>query len=179
MPELAGAVVFEVDHPATQAYKRARIGGRRPEARDVRFVPLDFERGTLQGALRRAGHDEAAATLWLWEGVTPYLGREAVRATLASVAARSAGRSRVAVTYGTPRASPLGPSFVRVALLGFRAVGEPIVGLLEPEDMHEELARAGFRVVDDTAPADWAARYGGERRRLLLLDERLAVAVRP
>jgi hypothetical protein len=44
--------------------------------------------------------------------------------------------------------------------------------------MQAELERAGFRVVDDIAPPEWAARHGGGRRRILLIDERLAVAVR-
>jgi methyltransferase (TIGR00027 family) len=177
LPELAGALVFEVDHPSTQAYKRARVEAREPAARAVRFVPVDFERDDLGAALARAGHDASARTFWLWEGVTPYLPLEAVRATLRTVGERSAPASRVAVTYGTPRASVLGERFVRAALLGFRMVGEPIVGLLEPAAMHAELERAGFRVDADTSPQEWAERYGGARRRVLLLDERIAVGV--
>jgi O-methyltransferase involved in polyketide biosynthesis len=110
--------------------------------------------------------------------VTPYLRVPAVRATLQIIAARSATGSRVAVTYGTPRASSLGPTFVRAALVGFRLVGEPIVGLVDSEAMHAELAGAGFRVVDDTAPVEWSARHGGPRRRVLVLDEHLVVAQR-
>jgi len=177
MPELAGAVVFEVDHPSTQAYKRARIGARAPAARDVRFVAVDFSRDALGDALARAGHETAARTFWIWEGVTPYLPRDAMRATLAAIGARSARESRVAVTYGTPRGSKLGAAAVRVALLGFRALGEPIVGLVARDAMHAELADVGFRVLDDVAPDEWKVRFGGRRRRLLVVDERLVVAV--
>jgi methyltransferase (TIGR00027 family) len=177
MADLAPVQVFEVDHPSTQAFKRARVGCRRPTARDVRFVAVDFARDDLGDALADAGHDAQAPTFWIWEGVTPYLPREAVRATLGAVANRSAAHSRIAVTYGTPVGSPLGPTAVRVARVAFRAMGEELVGLITLDDMHAELAMAGFHVIDDTPASEWGARYGGKKRRLLLVDERLAVAL--
>lgn len=177
MADLCKVHVFEVDHPSTQAFKRERVGGRQPTAREVRFVAVDFARDDLGNALAGAGHDADAPTFWIWEGVTPYLPRDAVRATLAAVAARSAPRSRIAVTYGTPVGTPLGPAAVRVANVAFRVMGEAIVGLISLEDMHAELASAGFHVLDDTPASEWGARYGGKKRRLLLVDERLAVAV--
>lgn len=177
MPELAGVRVFEVDHPSTQAFKRARVGDRAPEARDVRFVPVDFARDALSDALAAAGHDVQAPTFWVWEGVTMYLPPAAVRTTLASIAQRSARASRVAVTYATPRASPLGPLAVRVAHVGFRLLGEPILGPRTSGEMRAELGDAGFRVTDDLSATQWDDRYGDGRRRLLLMDEHLAVAV--
>ncbi|HEX8795016.1 MAG TPA: SAM-dependent methyltransferase [Polyangiaceae bacterium] len=177
MADLACVHVFEVDHPSTQAFKQARVGGRRPTARDVHFVAVDFARDDLGEALAAAGHDANAPTFWIWEGVTMYLPREAVRATLAVVAERSAPRSRVAVTYATPVGTPLGPAAVRVANVAFRVMGEAIVGLIALEDMHRELAAADFRVIDDSPASEWGVRYGGKQRRLLLVDERLVVAV--
>lgn len=177
MAHLADVRVFEVDHPSTQAFKRERVGARRPTARDVRFVAVDFARDALGDALAAAGHDANAPTFWIWEGVTPYLPREAVRATLAAVRTRSAPRSRIAVTYGTPVATPLGPAAMRVANVAFRVIGEALVGLITLEDMHAELSAAGFDVIDDAPASEWGARYGGRKRRLLLVDERLAVAV--
>lgn len=177
MADLARVHVFEVDHPSTQAFKRARVGGRQPTARDVQFVAVDFAHDDLGDALAGAGHDAGAPTFWIWEGVTMYLPREALRSTLAVVAERSAPRSRIAVTYATPVGTPLGPAAVRIANVAFRVMGEAIVGLLTLEDMHAELAAVGFDVIDDTPAAEWGARYGGKRRRLLLVDERLAVAL--
>jgi methyltransferase (TIGR00027 family) len=177
MPELADVAVFEVDHPSTQEYKRARVGARVPEAKALRFVAVDFAKDALGEALQRARHDATLPTIWLWEGVTPYLPIEAVRATLGAVAARSPRASRIAVTYGTPRASSLGSAAVRVALLGFRALGEPIVGLISAESMRAELEAVGFGVQDDSEARDWAARFGGGKPRLMLVEERLAVAV--
>lgn len=177
MADLARVHVFEVDHPSTQAFKRSRVGARQPAARDVRFVAVDFSRDDLGDALAAARHDPDSPTFWIWEGVTPYLPREAVRSTLAAIAARSAPRSRIAVTYGTPDGTPLGPAAVRVANVAFRVMGEELVGLISLDEMHAELDAAGFRVIDDTPASEWGARYGGKKRRLLLVDERLAVAV--
>ena len=62
--ELAGARVFEVDHPATQGHKRAvleRLGvdlaGALPRRGTSRPAPMD----DLPGALAEAGHDPARA----------------------------------------------------------------------------------------------------------------------
>ena len=117
-------------------------------------------------------------TLWLWEGVTPYIALEATRGTLACIARRSAPASRVAVTYATPEASSKGPALVWLASLAFRAIGEPLRGLISPDDMREELQRAGFGSVDDTAPHEWSLRNPSARRRTLLVDEHLALATR-
>ncbi len=178
MPELSHAHVFEVDHPATQAHKRSCIAGRIPAACEVTYVAVDFAHDALQHKLSQAGHDPGVPTFWIWEGVTPYLPFEATRTTLVSVAALSAPGSRLAVTYGTPAATTLGPGLLRVSLLGFRAVGESIVGLVATEAMHAALSDVGFRVLADTAPSAWAKRYGSGRSRILLLDEHLAVALR-
>src|SRR5262249_46565830 len=68
MRELAETTVFEVDHPDTQREKRSRIGTLAQAARDVRFVPVDFTRDSLDEALAAAGHDPARPTTWIWEG---------------------------------------------------------------------------------------------------------------
>ncbi len=177
MPELSGVRVFEVDFPATQATKRARIGARTPTAKSVRFVAVDFARDSLAGQLQLAGHDVDAPTFWIWEGVTPYLPFDATRSTLSAVGARSSAGSRLAVTYATPAAARLGPGLLRVGLLGFRMMGEAIVGLVQTPAMHTALGEVGFRVLDDTSARDWASRHGHGRPRLMLVEERLAVAV--
>jgi methyltransferase (TIGR00027 family) len=178
MDGLSDVVVFEVDHPATQRYKRARVGELACRARELRFVPIDFERESLEAVLSAAGHEPDARTVWVWEGVTPYLQREAVRATLGTVARRSSPGSRLAVTYATPEAVPSLSSLIGVALLGFRLIGEPLVGLISTRAMHDELEGAGLHVPEDTSPADWARAFGSSKKRLLFIDERLAVAER-
>src|SRR5271170_3182658 len=70
----AGLRVFEVDHPATQQWKREQLeaaGIAIPAA--LTFVPVDFERQTLAEGLGQAGLDLSAAAFFSWLGVTPYL----------------------------------------------------------------------------------------------------------
>ena len=85
-----GVQFFEVDHPATQADKRARLARHVSYPIDApRYVAVDFEapaRGDFVDALVRAGFDLAQPALILWEGVVPYLTEAAVRATARRVA---------------------------------------------------------------------------------------------
>jgi methyltransferase (TIGR00027 family) len=137
MPALADTVVFEVDHPSTQSYKRARVEGLEPKAREVRFVGVDFERDDLGAALQAAGHDASKRTTWVWEGVTPYLTPAAIARTLDAVQARSAEGSTLVMTYGTPldgrSEDGRGRTFFadvvrRLARPTLRALGEPLEG---------------------------------------------------
>ncbi len=98
-----GLRVFEVDHPATQAWKRdmlAAAGIAVPET--LRLVAVDFERDSLEDRLRLAGFrfDQPAMTAWL--GVVPYLTAEAFRAT-AGLLGRFAPGSGVLFDYTLPR----------------------------------------------------------------------------
>ena len=138
MRELVGSLVFEVDHPDSQQLKRQRIASLTPEAREVRFVPLDFKSGGLAQVLEAAGHDPDLPTAWLWEGVVMYLNRDEIEAILRVVEGRSAPGSRLIVAYHQPAWMLL------VLALIVRRLGEPIRTVLTPQQMRELLARYGF-----------------------------------
>jgi methyltransferase (TIGR00027 family) len=154
MSELSTVDVFEVDHPATQQAKRARLGDRQPVARSVRFVPIDFRRDELGPALKSAGHRDDLATMWLWEGVVVYLRPADVDATLAAMSARSAAGSRLVVNYQAPSwKAATGRLLVRAM---HRAVGERSSWAREPwrstwtsGRMARTLERNGFAVERD------------------------------
>jgi methyltransferase (TIGR00027 family) len=148
MPELAGVSVFEVDQPATQGDKRAHVSELPAATGVVHFVPIDFERESLGAALERAGHTSAAPTCWIWEGVVMYLTRDAMRATLADIARRSASGSTLIVNYHTVHRR----FFAR---LMFRLIGEPQISAWTPEEMAADLRSVGFVVREDTNMADW------------------------
>src|SRR6185436_5720056 len=101
MSELAGVKVFEVDHPATQGDKRSRLAELPQPVGSVSFVPMNFERESLDAVLESAGHDRTSPTCWIWEGVVMYLTRDAMRATLAGIAGRCAPGSTLIVNYHT------------------------------------------------------------------------------
>ena len=170
---LANVVVFEVDHPTMQAYKRSRVARETPCAREVRFVSADFERDDLATSLERAGHDRARPTAFIWEGVTMYLTGEAIAAMLSAMSDRSPPRSTAIVTYfERARRSTVEKALLRVLTL----VGEPIVSMFTEREVAALFAQHGFEVRSDEGDAEWSRRYSGRDQTPSL--ERLIVAVR-
>jgi methyltransferase (TIGR00027 family) len=173
MPELADAIVFEVDHPDSQREKRARIGSLAQKAREVRFVPVDFTRDDLDSALEAARHDRTRLTTWIWEGVVMYLTPREVEETLAILARRSAPASRLAVLYHQPRA------LLWLLDLFVRWIGEPFRSSYRPEAMRALLARHGFGVVRDEDLREVGRRLGELEDRVRGIDHlRLVIADR-
>ena len=79
--------VFEVDHPATQAWKRdLLVAAHLMLPSSATLVATDFEGDRLAGSLAAAGFDPEAATLFAWLGVVPYLTLASFRATLGFIA---------------------------------------------------------------------------------------------
>jgi len=157
--------VFEVDHPATQAWRRQRLrdaGIALPPS--LSFAPVDFERDTLANGLRAAGFDETQPALFSWLGVVVYLTRETIFSTLSYVAARPLG-TEVVFDYGEPihsypvdkRAAQLERA-ARVA-----AMGEPWLTRFEPAVLAGELRELGFDDVEDLGPGEIARRFFGSR----------------
>jgi methyltransferase (TIGR00027 family) len=153
--------VFEVDHPSTQAAKRARLteaGIAIPPT--VTFVPMDFTRDTLGERLTAAGFDRASPAFVAWLGVVPYLTLDEIRATLRDIAALSPSTS-IVFDYGVP-AESLGPASrgIRDNLARRVAdVGEPWKTFFDPADLLSELHAAGFTRADDFDAATLNARY--------------------
>ena len=138
MRELSMAVVYEVDHPDSQQQKLRRIAPLTLEAREVRFVPLDFRHGDLAQALEAAGHNPHVPTAWVWEGVVMYLNRAEIEMTLKTIEARSVPGSRLIVAYHQPALMLL------LLAIIVRRLGEPIRTVLTPQQMRNLLARYGF-----------------------------------
>src|SRR5580658_6764600 len=96
--------VFEVDHPATQQWKRELLQRNHitiPES--VTYAPVDFERQSLSTQLGDAGFNSQAPAFFAWLGVVPYLTLAPFRATLSFIAAQRPG-SGLTLDYGQPRA---------------------------------------------------------------------------
>jgi len=154
MPELAGATVFEVDHPASQQDKQRRIGGLVPMAGRVVPVAVDLAGERLGPSLARAGFDRQAVTTWVWEGVVPYLTAGEVRATVAQIAEQSAPASRLVVNYQAKSLpTTVMRSAMRLLLRVTRApdpmAGEPWRSLWRPDHLRSMLSDNGFDVISD------------------------------
>jgi len=174
---LATATVYEIDHPATQAYKRACMHGESPLSQALHYVSVDFEKDDLTAALTRSGFDSAAPSVWLWEGVTMYLSQAAIDETLAHVRQASAPRSLIAFTYVVPS---YGPLWIRaLGQIGSRVIGETLRGAMSPPEVAQKLTKLDFQLSSDETAEDWAFRYWpkSEARRVRAW-EHLAVAER-
>ncbi|MEZ4226965.1 MAG: SAM-dependent methyltransferase [Polyangiaceae bacterium] len=176
MDELAQLRVFELDHPATQAFKRERTRALSSRARELTLAAIDFERQSLDAVLRHHDFDANAPSLWIWEGVTMYLDPAAVDATLEAIARVSAPGSRLAVTYLPRNFSD--PVSRRLSRLGARVIGEAVRASYEPEEFGSLLLRHGFRVLTDDTTEDWASRWPASQRHRVRNWERLARAER-
>ncbi len=177
IPELSHTVVFEVDHPATQADKRTRARALGPPRGELRYVSVDFERDSLDARLAEAGHDATRPTAWIWEGVITYLTLDALRHTLAIVAKRSAPISRLMAQYRAP--SPPGDRHEAGLLWAMRRINEPHIGQRHPAEMASLLEAAGLRVLGDSGAEDWAARFDDHAPLpTMALATRLTVAER-
>ena len=156
-----GVVVYEVDHPATQAWKRQRLQQTRIAVPDsLRFVPVDFAHDRLDVKLAEAGLDPAAPVFFTWLGVMPYLTEAAISATLGIIAARSGG-SELVFDYAEPpdRVGVL-QRLAFLTLAGRTAsLGEPFVSYFRPDEVAQRLAALGFSVAANLSGPDLGKLY--------------------
>ncbi|MEU8795836.1 class I SAM-dependent methyltransferase [Streptomyces sp. NPDC048643] len=178
LSELARTDVWEVDHPASQQDKQARLPAEQAAlARSVRFTPVDFAVDDLGTALDAAGHDPSTPTTWLWEGVVPYLTRDEVRTTVAALAARTAPGSALVVNYQAPSAKAAAGRLLARVLGSSITSGEPWRSLWRPRQLAGLLGDYGLRVVSDDTLLDLAhARGIPTHGRTSLRSGRVAVA---
>src|SRR5208282_1335932 len=166
-----GLRVFEVDHPATQAWKREQLqsaGIAVPPS--LTFVPIDFEQQTLADGLAQSGFNAGAAAFFSWLGVTPYLTREACMTTLNFIA-------KLRATSGVVFDFAVDPALLnpgqRQALdaLSRRVAryGEPFQLFFDPVKLRDELKGMGFRSTEFLQGKELNARYFKDRKDGLLV----------
>jgi methyltransferase (TIGR00027 family) len=163
--------VFEVDHPATQAWKHEQLQAAKIEIPDsLVFVPIDFERQTLGDGLMQSGFDASAPAFFSWLGVTPYLTREACMATLSFIAKMPTGSGVVfdfaidPTLLNTGQRQALDALSERVA-----RYGEPFQLFFDPAKLQDELEALGFRRTAFLQGKDLNARYFQDRKDGLLV----------
>ena len=148
--------VFEVDHPATQDWKRARLAAAQiPVPDSTAFVPADFEHHSLAAQLRAAGFDPGRPALVSWLGVTMYLTEPAIGRTLAEIGGFAAGTELV-VNYMLPPGlrDADGGGYADLIMPVAAERGEPWLTFLAPEQMSALLDRHGFRMIEQVTHRD-------------------------
>jgi methyltransferase (TIGR00027 family) len=155
--------VFEVDHPATQQWKRELLSANNiaiPQS--LTYAPVDFEHQQLTAQLAAAGHDASQSTFFAWLGVVPYLTQAAFRSTLSLIASSPAG-SGVVMDYGQPRSAlPYLEQLAHDSLASrVQLAGEPFQLFFTPPEMAAELS--AFRNIEDLGSQELNPRYFANR----------------
>jgi methyltransferase (TIGR00027 family) len=162
-----GIPIYEVDHPATQQWKRQRLAEAELALPPwLVFVPVDFERNDLGEGLARAGFQQNSPAFFSWLGVVPYLTQEAIISTLDYMA--SIQNSEVVFDYMEP---PQACSEEMRELLTQRTeqlekVGERWSSRFEPAGMAAILHSHGFGEIKDIDFQEIKSRFGHAVERL-------------
>jgi methyltransferase (TIGR00027 family) len=162
-PEIAFRLrVFEVDQPGPQAWKRQRLIELGFDIPDwLRLVPVDFEAGDdwWQG-LARAGFDAEQPAVVASTGVSMYLTKDAISATLRQVATLARG-STLAMTFLLPPelADPEVRPGLEQAQKGAQASGTPFISFFTPPEMLALARDAGFKDAQHVAASMLNQRY--------------------
>jgi len=157
--------VFEVDHPATQTWKRERLrkaGIVIPDS--LTFAPVDFEQQTLAEGLKRAGFRADEPAFFSMLGVVVYLTKTAVMDTLKFVASLPAG-SEIVFSYAIPSSMLTERQRAARKYLARQvaAMGEPWMTYFNPESLARDLRSLGFTQVEDFGPDAANDRYFKDR----------------
>ena len=155
--------VFEVDFPATQAWKRERLreaGLSLPDT--LTFAPVDFERESLADGLARAGFRRDRPAFFQWLGVTPYLTRETISSTLDFVAGIPG--SAIAFDYTEPIENQSPQRRASLAAMAESAAvrGEPWLSFYDPPEIAAILRDKGFREIEDLGFVDVIKHFAPE-----------------
>jgi methyltransferase (TIGR00027 family) len=155
--------VFEVDHPATQQWKRELLETSTfPTLANLTYVPVDFERQSIPEQLHVADFNPQIPTFFAWLGVVPYLTLEAFRSTTRFIAAQPPG-SGVVLDYSQPRSAlPFVEKLAHDSLAArVQLAGEPFQLFFTPPEIAAELT--SFHNLEDLGSSEINARYFANR----------------
>ncbi len=153
--------IYEVDHPATQTWKRERLA----EAEialppGLIFVPVDFERDDVGEKLAAAGFQQNAPAFFTWLGVVPYLTEDAIGRTLDYIS--SIPNSEVVFDYMEPPEafSEELRQIEKARAEQLERIGERSDRRFEPAGIAEILRSHGFCAIEDIGFQEIASRFG-------------------
>ncbi len=159
--------IIEIDHPASQAFKRQRLKECGIEVPgNAHFTPADLGKTTVRQALESSVYDPAKPAFFAWLGVTMYLTREENLGTLRSVAEVSAPGSEIVFSYmhqalfDSAGADVEGYDELESSV---RAVGEPLVSGFNPDTLEADLQSVGLELHEGLTDADLEQRFDPER----------------
>lgn len=162
-----GVTWFEVDHPATQSDKRARLAAVGASTDDIVFVPIDLTTGNVVESLETAGFDRGGVSLFLVEGLLGYLTRDTTERLLSGLRELAALDSRLAVAFPIASSDRQAVKGLRHRVRGMlvSALGEPWLTRFSLDDVDDVFSGTGWRV---SVELDTPQRYQGHRGVLIV-----------
>jgi methyltransferase (TIGR00027 family) len=171
--------IFEVDRPASQAWKRRRLGEMGVAVPDsLTYVPLDITARDLRQTLVAAGFDLAKPAIVSAIALTQYLAQPAIEDMLRLVASLAPG-SRLVITYVVPESelSDLAAAGLKWTMSQAEDRGEPFLSLFRPAEFEQLAHRSGFSRVEEVGSTELIQRYLADRPDAQLTGiERIATA---
>ena len=162
IPGIENIQYFELDSPELQKVKRSYIDKKIGELpSNVSLVPIDFNSQDLGEELKKAGYTLSSKTLFIWEGVTQYISKEAVDNTLKYVAQATTG-SRIVFTYVLK--SFIDGSHIPDGLNSLYKLTlnkkKPLWFCgFDPAEMHEYLSEHSLHLIEDVGTEEYLERY--------------------
>jgi len=153
--------IYEVDHPATQAWKLERLAEAQIAFPPwLIFVPVDFERDEVGEKLAAAGFQQNSPAFFTWLGVVPYLTQDAIGRTLDYLS--SIQNSEVVFDYMEPPEafSEELRQIEKARAEQLEKMGERSDSRFEPAGMAAILRSHGFCAIEDINFQEIASRFG-------------------
>ena len=154
--------VFELDHPATQREKIARMKAvMKSLPEHVKYVQIRFDRDDLEKTLFKNGYDPTQNSFFIWEGVTYYIDADAVDRTLTFISRNSAVGGTVVFDY-FPASVVDGTCKLKEAKAlrhALKLVGEEIVFGIDPEKIESFLLERGFKLIKNLSGKEYKELY--------------------
>ncbi|WP_224360289.1 class I SAM-dependent methyltransferase [Hyalangium versicolor] len=171
----AGLRIFEVDHPASQQEKQARLrnaGIVPPE--NLVWAGIDFERTSLREGLLQSGFDPHVPAFMSCLGVLVYLEEAAVHQVFTFVGSLPPS-SEIVFTFTGTRQEVDQPALPALASR-VESLGEPFRSHLFEEDLVPKLTGLGFSEVTVLTPEQSRERYFQGRSDRLPAPRRARIA---
>ena len=163
--------IFEVDQPEVQARKRSKLPEELSNSENMTYVAVDFTHQSLTEQLMNAGFDQNKSTVFTLEGVSQYITKEALSATIKEVAALTQrGSSTFFISYVSdlfdknPEACfgkgyPNAEKRAKLVMYGSAKVGEPWISFYSAEEIENVLSQHGYSVKENVTMKDLNSRY--------------------
>lgn len=163
--------IFEVDQSEVQELKRLRLSDNMPNRESITYVDIDFNHQSLKEQLINVGFDQNKSTIFTLEGVSQYISREALDATLKEVADLNPNsNSKIFISYvnkllkedskacfGKGYSKP--EKAVSFITNSAAKMGEPWISFYSAEEIESILSQNNFTLIENKTLADLNSKY--------------------